>query len=149
MKTWLVDTGPVVAYLDAEDPAHASVADRWDSFRGQLVTTSAVITEAMHFVSASPSGARHLADLVAASELEVYDLSRPPELHEVGSLMEKYEDTPRTSPMPRSCCSPKRCRFAISSRSIDADSRPIGPGSGMRFASYSTWISNSRRRSLH
>lgn len=94
MKTWLVDTGPVVAYLDGGDPAHADVAARWDSFRGQLVTTSAVITEAMHFVSASPSGARHLADLVAASGMEVYDLSGPPELHEAVSLMEKYADTP-------------------------------------------------------
>jgi len=55
---------------------------------------SAVITEAMHFVSASPSGARHLADLVAASGMEVYDLSRPPELHEAASLMDKYADTP-------------------------------------------------------
>jgi predicted nucleic acid-binding protein len=58
------------------------------------VTTSAVLTEAMHFVSASPSGARHLADLIAASGLEVYDLSRPPELYEAVFLMEKYSDTP-------------------------------------------------------
>ena len=94
MKTWLVDTGPVVAYLDAEDPAHPDVAGCWDSFRGQLVTTSAVIVEAMHVVAASPSGARHLADLVAASGMEVYDLSRPPELFEAVSLMEKYSDTP-------------------------------------------------------
>lgn len=94
MKTWLVDTGPVVAYLDAGDPAHAHVAARWDSFRGQLVTTSAVIIEAMHFVSVSRSGPRHLADLVAASGMEAYDLSRPPELHEAVSLMEKYSDTP-------------------------------------------------------
>ncbi|MGD8279257.1 MAG: PIN domain-containing protein [Gemmatimonadota bacterium] len=94
METWLVDTGPLVAYLDAEDPAHADVAARWDAFRGQLATTSAVITEAMHLVGASPSGARHLADLIAASGMEVYDLSRPPELHEAASLMEKYADTP-------------------------------------------------------
>ena len=94
MTTWLVDTGPLVAYLDAADPGHADVAARWDSFRGQLMTTSAVITEAMHFVSASPSGARHLAELVAASGMEVYDLSRPPELHEAVSLVEKYSDTP-------------------------------------------------------
>jgi hypothetical protein len=94
VKTWLVDTGPVVAYLDAEDPAHPDVAGCWDSFRGQLVTTSAVIVEAMHFVAASPAGARHLADLVAASGMEVYDLSRPPELFEAVTLMEKYSDTP-------------------------------------------------------
>jgi predicted nucleic acid-binding protein len=94
VQTWLVDTGPLVAYLDAGDPAHADVAARWDAFRGQLATTSAVITEAMHFVGASPSGARQLADLVAASGMEVYDLSRPPELQEAVSLMEKYADTP-------------------------------------------------------
>lgn len=89
-----MDTGPVVAYLDGADPSHSDVAARWDSFRGQVVTTSAVITEAMHFVSASASGARHLAELVAASGMEIYDLSRPPELHEAVSLMERYADTP-------------------------------------------------------
>jgi hypothetical protein len=94
VETWLVDTGPLIAYLDAGDPAHADVAARWDAFRGQLATTSAVITEAMHFVSVSRSGARHLADLVAASGMEVYDISRPPELHAAVSLMEKYSDTP-------------------------------------------------------
>jgi hypothetical protein len=48
----------------------------------------------MHFVTASPSGARYLADLVGASGMEVYDLSRPPELFEAVTLMEKYSDTP-------------------------------------------------------
>jgi hypothetical protein len=94
VKTWLVDTGPIVAYLDSNDPAHTNVAPRWDVFRGQLATSSAVITEAMHFVSDDRSGPRYLADLVATSGMEVYDLSRPPELHEAVSLMEKYSDTP-------------------------------------------------------
>lgn len=94
MKAWLVDTGPLVAYLDARDPAHSRVADRWDAFTGRVVTSSAVITEAMHFVGASPAGPRHLAELVAASEMEVYDLTRPPELEEAAALMEKYADTP-------------------------------------------------------
>lgn len=94
MKTWIVDTGPLVAYLDATDPAHADVSERWDTFRGQLATTSAVITETMHFVGASRAGPRHLADLVVASSMEVYDLSRAPELNEAVALMEKYADTP-------------------------------------------------------
>ncbi|HUP02081.1 MAG TPA: PIN domain-containing protein [Gemmatimonadota bacterium] len=94
MKTWIVDTGPLVAYLDAHDPAHARVAPRWDDFRGRLATTSAVITEAMHFVAANRSGPRHLAELVAASAMDVYDLTRPAELHEAAALMEKYADIP-------------------------------------------------------
>jgi predicted nucleic acid-binding protein len=94
VTTWVVDTGPLVAYVDADDPAHADVAACWDGFSGRLATTSAVITEAMHVVSASREGPRTLAELVAASEMDVFDLSAPPELHEAVALMEKYADTP-------------------------------------------------------
>ena len=94
MKTWLIDTGPLVAYLDPDDSAHDAVAACLERFTGQLVTTSAVITEAMHFVSASKEGARLLAELVTSTGTEVYDLCRPPELIEAVSLMEKYADTP-------------------------------------------------------
>lgn len=89
-----MDTGPLVAYLDGDDPAHARVAAHWDTFRGALVTTSAVLVEAMYFVSDNEAGPRHLADLIAASGTAVYDLSQPPELHDAVSLMEKYADTP-------------------------------------------------------
>lgn len=94
MRTWLVDTGPLVAYFDAGDPAHSDVAARLDDFSGQLVSTSAVITEAMHLLTASRDGPRLLAEFVAASGMDVYDLSRPPELLEAVLLMEKYADTP-------------------------------------------------------
>lgn len=94
MTPWIVDTGPLVAYVDPDDPAHAQVSACWDAFSGRLATTSAVITEAMHFVSAGPDGPRILADLVAASEMDVFDLCAPPELHEAVALMEKYADTP-------------------------------------------------------
>lgn len=94
MKTWLVDTGPLVAYLDAGEPDHTTVASRWDEFDGRLVTSSAVITETMHFVSGARSGPRALAELVASSAMEVYDLSAPPELGEAVALMERYADTP-------------------------------------------------------
>lgn len=94
MTGWLVDTGPLVAYLDSDDPAHSEVADCWDAFGGRLMTSSAVITEAMHFVGRSREGPRLLAELVSASGLEVYDLCRPPELREAVALMEKFGDTP-------------------------------------------------------
>lgn len=94
MRTRLIDTGPLVAYLDSGDPAHAQVVPHLDQFTGSLATTSAVITEAMHFVSADPTGARMLAEFVRASGLEIYDLCRPPELDAAVALMEKYADTP-------------------------------------------------------
>ncbi len=94
MRTWLVDTGPLVAYLDAGDPGHTRVVDALDPFVGQLVTSSAVVTETMHFVSAGSSGPRLLAEFFAASRMTIHDLCRPPELGEAVRLMEKYEDVP-------------------------------------------------------
>jgi predicted nucleic acid-binding protein len=94
VRAWLIDTGPLVAYLDPGDSAHSDVVERLDPFTGSLATTSAVITEAMHFVSVAPKGPRLLAELVTASAIEVYDLCRSPELAAAVVLMEKYADTP-------------------------------------------------------
>ena len=94
VTTWLVDTGPLVAYLDRRDQDHEAVAACLGDFAGQLATSSAVITEAMHFVSAAPEGPRRLADFLNMTKTVVYDLSAAPELDEVVSLMERYSDTP-------------------------------------------------------
>jgi len=94
VRTWLVDTGPLVAYLDAGDPEHTRVVDVLNVFVGRLVTSSAVVTETMHFVSAGKPGPRLLAEFIAASRMTVHDLCRPPELGEAVRLMEKYDDVP-------------------------------------------------------
>lgn len=94
VRCWLLDTGPLVAYLDAGDSAHAAVVSCLDDFSGQLVTTSAVITEAMHFVSESMAGPRLLAEFVSGSGAQVYDFALPTELREAAALMERYADTP-------------------------------------------------------
>ncbi len=94
MRSWLLDTGPLVAYLNAKDPAHAAVVACLDRFTGDLFTTSAVITETMHFVAPSPAGPRLLAEFVAASRLTVFDLTQPATLSKAADLMEKYSDLP-------------------------------------------------------
>lgn len=94
VKTWMVDTGPLVAYLDLADPYHAEVAACLDEFGGALATTGAVITEAMHLLGARRDGPATLAELVKASGMRVYDLCQPPELLEAAALMEKYAETP-------------------------------------------------------
>ena len=83
-----------MAYLDSRDPAHGEVAECLDAFTGGLAATSAVITEAMHFLAATPKGPRLLAELVRTSGIGVFDLCRPPELDAAAALMEKYADTP-------------------------------------------------------
>ena len=94
MNLCLIDTGPLVAYLDSSDPAHQEVGHKLDRFTGHLVTTSAVITESMHFVSTESSGPDALASFVEAAGVDVYDLCQPPELGAAVALMQKYSDTP-------------------------------------------------------
>ena len=94
MKLWLLDTGPLVAYLNAADPAHTAVSRCLDPYTGVLATTNAVITEAMYFLSGHSSGPQLLAAFIAASDTQVYDLTQAPELKAAVDLMERYADTP-------------------------------------------------------
>lgn len=94
MRSWLLDTGPLVAYLNARDRDHTLVSERLDAFVGRLVTTGAVITEAMHFVSSAATGPNLLANFVAASDIEIHDYAQPSELRAAADLMTRYHDTP-------------------------------------------------------
>lgn len=89
-----MDTGPLVAYLDATDPSHETVADVMDGFSGRAITTPAVITEAMYFTSGTSGGATALAELVDRSGMTVYDVCQPTDLRDAARLMERYADTP-------------------------------------------------------
>jgi hypothetical protein len=83
-----------VAYLVASEKDHARVSACLDAFTGQLFTTSAVITEAMHFVARARQGPTLLAELVVQSGLQVRDFSEAGELAEAARRMEKYSDVP-------------------------------------------------------
>jgi len=91
---WLIDTGPLVAYLNRADSLHQTVARQLGKFTGQLLTTSAVVTEAMHFVSVDVRGPGLLADFLADAEVRVFDFSARAELQNAVSLMKKYANVP-------------------------------------------------------
>jgi len=94
MKTWLIDTGPIIAYLDRGDPAHELISTCLDPFSGWLCTTEAVILEAMHFLAAHREGPSLLADFVEAGELHVYGSCEPGQIRKATQLMKRYADTP-------------------------------------------------------
>ena len=94
MKTWLVDAGPLIAYLDSGDPEHRSVALRLDDFKGQLLTTAAVVTEAMYFLSDIPAGPSSLARLLVSSRTQISESVQAQHVVEAAKLMEKYSDIP-------------------------------------------------------
>ena len=128
VKSMFVATGPLVAYLDARDPAHDPVAACLADFSGQLHTTGAVITEAMHFLAAAVDGPALLAEFVTGGRIDVHDFSQPADLRVAAALMAKYSDTPiGTLRTRRWSCWLSASLSRISSRWTDAASPPIEP----------------------
>ena len=89
-----MDTGPFIAYVNRRDPAHAAVTRRLDDFTGHLVTTGAVVTEVMHFVSGVPGGPLAFAELLIASGTQIAETSDPKMMLVAADLMASYADTP-------------------------------------------------------
>lgn len=94
MRTWLVDTGPFIAYISRNEPAHTRVGACMDGFSGQLVTTGAVVTEVMYFLSNVPNGPVSFAELLLASGARVAESMQPEQVQEAAELMGRYADTP-------------------------------------------------------
>ena len=94
LKRWLVDTGPFVAYLDRADPMHALTTARLDDFVGQLLTTSAVVTETMYFLGDAPDGPVSFARLLVNANVQIGDVFQPADVFAAAALMKKYRDTP-------------------------------------------------------
>lgn len=94
MKTWLLDTGPIVAYLDTDDPFHLSVAEAINAFSGEFVTTNAVIVESMYFISRLDGDPEVLVNFFEESRTQIFDFCQPDELRLAARLMKKYADTP-------------------------------------------------------
>jgi predicted nucleic acid-binding protein len=94
VKPLLIDTGPLVAYLDRADAEHDAVATFLGDFTGTLCTTSAVITEAMHLLKDDPAGPRRLAEFVQAARIHVFESTQPHQLLSAVTLIEKYADAP-------------------------------------------------------
>jgi len=94
VTSWLIDTGPLVAYVDRHEPQHDAVAAVLEAFTGQLITTSAVITESMYFLSDIAGGPAALADVIAAAPALVVDMVDPGQVVAAARLMEKHRDTP-------------------------------------------------------
>ena len=94
MKPCLIDTGPFVAYLNRSDPMHEGVATFINSFKGELVTTGAVIGEVIYFVSELASGPMSFAKFLIGSGARIVDATGPQQVLAAAELMSKYSDTP-------------------------------------------------------
>ena len=94
MNVLLLDTGPIVASLDRADPYHEWVRERFNSFRGRVLTTGPIITEAMFFLQDVRDGPQGLVALIEALSPEIWDCFKLEALRSAARLMTAYAETP-------------------------------------------------------
>jgi uncharacterized protein len=98
MNQCLVDTGPLVSLLDRSEPDHDAVHQFLAQFDGRLITTGAVVTEALYFLSDVATGPATLVSFLDVSETDIRDIFSIGALTEAVRLMEKYADVPMDFP---------------------------------------------------
>ena len=89
----LLDTGALVGLLDRSQSIHQACVDSYSAWTGHVVTTEAVLTEAMHLLSDVHNGGLACIDFIlegGAVMVPSTDLS----LRRCRALLEKYADLP-------------------------------------------------------
>lgn len=89
----ILDTGPILALIDARDQYHAWAKTQFSKIAPPLLTCDAVLTEACHLANRVEGGTSAILDLfrrgVARLEFSLAD-----QFSEVSLLMEQYADAP-------------------------------------------------------
>jgi predicted nucleic acid-binding protein len=93
MRGTLVDAGPLIALLQAEDPDHAACVAALKKLRGPLLTTWMAVTEAMHFLQPFAAAQSALLEMVERGALGILELGAG-DLPAVRGLLKKYRDLP-------------------------------------------------------
>lgn len=89
----LLDTGPLVAFLDRSERNHRRCVDFFKAFRGRLLTTEPVLTEAVYLLGPHFFNQKAALDFVLMGGAELIPLS-PALLKRSTQLMAKYADVP-------------------------------------------------------
>jgi predicted nucleic acid-binding protein len=93
MRGRLVDTGPLVAVLDRDDPDHIRCAQAFRQVRPPLVTTWPVITEATYLLAFSRRAQDGLLEIIQRGTMVIAPLAAE-DVPRIRTLMEKYRDVP-------------------------------------------------------
>lgn len=92
-RTVLLDTGPIVATLDARDQWHRECAQAMELLADRCITTEAVVTEACYMIARGGARGALVIEFLLAAEIPVLGLELPA-LREAARLMDRYADVP-------------------------------------------------------
>jgi uncharacterized protein len=89
----LLDTGPLVALLNARETHHAWVKSQFATLRPPLFTCEPVLAEACHLLRQIPTGREAVLQLVLRGVIAI-DLALEAEAEAVSRLLARYRDQP-------------------------------------------------------
>jgi uncharacterized protein len=93
MTAAIVDTGPLVAFLDRAERHHRWVAERIEKLDAPLLVCEPVLAEAMHLLARFPKAQDALLDIVQNGALSL-GFRLDEHVDAVRRLLQKYRDTP-------------------------------------------------------
>ncbi len=89
----IADAGPLVAFLDRNDPLHDWACACISDLDEPMMTCEAVVSECLHLTASCDPGAKRLFALIESGGLRFgFDLDD--HLHAVAQLVAKYQDVP-------------------------------------------------------
>ena len=89
----LLDTGAVVALVNASDPDHDRCVAVWSTLRAELHTVEGVLVEAAHLLRRARGGPQAAIGLVLDAATNIVPATGA-RLRRAATLMRKYHDTP-------------------------------------------------------
>ena len=93
MTDTLLDTGPLLAYLDASDQWHKWVNQQWRSLRPPLLICEPVLTEIIFLLRSRGLNLEPLWELLRREILEI-DFDAKQEFENIAVLMRRYAHLP-------------------------------------------------------
>ncbi len=89
----LLDTGPLVAFLNRRDKYHAWAQSQWNQIAPPMLTCEAVLSEACFLLSDTPHGSGAVVQLLQRGVFSL-PVRLEDQAQAIGRLMEKYRSVP-------------------------------------------------------
>ena len=92
-ETFLLDTGPLVAFLNRTDRHHEWAKAQWERVRPPFLTCEAVLAEACHLLRNHPGGSQAVLALVDRGVVQI-GFTLEDEAESVATLLGRYGNIP-------------------------------------------------------
>lgn len=91
MTEWLLDTGPLVAYLDGSDAHHGWSAQVFKALSGPVLTCEAVVTEAFYLTRGLADAPQRILAMIEVGAIGIVPVL-PVEASAVRATISRYAD---------------------------------------------------------